>query len=302
VGIAVAFVEVARKTIESGGMTIGYLEAGEGPLVLLIHGFPDTADSWRPTIAGLVEAGFRAVAPFTRGIRPTTSPPKGDFASISMAKDILGLLDALGEERCMLVGQDWGAMFSYIAANLAPDRIDKLVTIAIPHPRSIKPRLGLIRSLWHFFFFQLPWAPEWFMRRKDFSGVDHFFRAWSPSTDWSGRLESIKEVYRAPGTLAASLGYYRWMVMAPWTAKAKEQQRMITQKVSVPTLTFAGLTDGALPAVEFDRSPGAFTGPYELVKVPEGGHFLHLERPDLFLPKLIDFLKNGVSTPPPERA
>ena len=142
-----AFHEIVQRTVEARGMTIAWLEAGEGPLVVLVHGFPDTADSWRPTLAGLAEAGFRVVAPFTRGIAPTTSPPKGDYASITMAEDILALLDALGEERCMLVGQDWGAMFSYIAANLAPERIAKLVTVAIPHPRSVKPRLGLLRGL-----------------------------------------------------------------------------------------------------------------------------------------------------------
>ena len=182
-----AFHEIVQRTVEARGMTIAWLEAGEGPLVVLVHGFPDTADSWRPTLAGLAEAGFRVVAPFTRGIAPTTSPPKGDYASITMAEDILALLDALGEERCMLVGQDWGAMFSYIAANLAPERIAKLVTVAIPHPRSVKPRLGLLRGFWHFGFFQLPWLPEWFMRRRNLGGIDFFYGYWSPSTDWSGQ-------------------------------------------------------------------------------------------------------------------
>ncbi len=286
------FIEIRERTVEARGMTIAYLEAGEGPLVILTHGFPDTATGWKPTLAALAEAGFHAVAPFTRGIAPTTSPAQARYDSLTLAEDILALADALGELEVYLVGQDWGAMFSYLATNLAPERVKKLVTIAIPHPRSVKPRLGLIRGFWHFLFFQLPWLPEWFMRRGGFRGIDFFFRAWSPSTDWAGRLEEIKASYRSAGTLRAALGYYRALAAAPWSARAKQQQRLLGRKIEVPTLTFAGITDGALPAAEFDRSARSYTGPYELVKVPDGGHFLHLERPDLFHPKLVEFLRS----------
>jgi pimeloyl-ACP methyl ester carboxylesterase len=282
--------EIQQRTVEARGMTIAYLEAGEGPLVVLTHGFPDTAESWRPTLTALAEAGFRAVAPFTRGIAPTTAPAKAKYDSLTLAEDILGLLDALGAEKTMLVGQDWGAMFSYLATSSAPERVTRLVTIAIPHPRSLKPQLRLIRGFWHFLFFQLPWLPEWFMKRGGLRGIDFFFNAWSPSTDWTGRLNEIKASYASPGTLRAALGYYRAMFKAPLGARAKQQQRLLGAKIGVPTLTFAGLTDGALPATEFDRAERSYTAQYELVKVPEGGHFLHLERPDLFHPKLIEFL------------
>jgi len=285
------FIEIHSRTVEARGMTVAYLEAGEGPLVVLTHGFPDNASGWRPTIAALAEAGFRAVAPFTRGIAPTTSPPKADYSSLTLAEDIVGLLDALGVDEAHLVGQDWGAMFSYLATSLAPDRVEKLVTIAIPHPRSVKPQLRLIKGFWHFFFFQLPWLPEWFMKRGGLRGIDFFFKAWSPSTDWTGRLEEVKESYREPGTLRAALAYYRALFKAPWSARAKKQQKLLGRKIDVPTLTFAGITDGALPASEFDRSARAYTGPYKLVKVADGGHFLHLEQPDVFHAALIEFLK-----------
>ena len=286
------FIEIRESSVEARGMTIAYLEAGEGPLVILTHGFPDAADSWRPTLAGLAEAGFHAVAPFTRGIAPSTAPKRADFLAVTLGEDVLALADALGEDKVRLVGQDWGALFSYIAANIAPERVEKLVTIAIPHPRSVKPQLRLMRGFWHFLFFQLPWLPEWFMKRGDLKGIDFFFRFWSPSTDWTAeQLASIKATYRKPGTLKSALAYYRWMLANPLSERTKLLKKMAGRKIAVPTLTFAGMTDGALAAKEFEPAARCYTAAYELVKVEGAGHFLHLERPDLFLPKLISFLK-----------
>ncbi len=285
-------IEVHTRVVEARGMKITYLEAGEGPAVVLTHGFPDVAESWRPTVEVLAGAGFRALAPYTRGISPTTTPPNGDFTAISLAEDLLAFLDALELERVVLVGQDWGALFSHLAVSLAPERVEKLVSVAIPHLRTLKPRLGLLRGTWHFIFFQFPLLPEWFMKRGGWRGIDFFFNSWSPSTSWGAeRLGEVKKAYAQPGTLRAALGYYRAMKAAPWSSRARLQRRMATAKTGVPTLTFAGRTDGALPAAEFRGSARAFTGPYELVEVEDAGHFLHLEKPELFHDKLLEFLK-----------
>src|SRR3954467_1367928 len=112
--------------IEANGVKFAYLEQGKGPLVLLVHGFPDTAYSWDRVMPAVAELGFRVVAPFTRGYWPTEA--KGPYDGDTLAADLLALIEALGEEKAILVGHDFGASASYAAAGLRPDRGRMLIT------------------------------------------------------------------------------------------------------------------------------------------------------------------------------
>ena len=125
--------------VEANGLRIAYLEAGKGPLVLLLHGFPDTAHTWDRALPALADAGFRAVAPFMRGYHPTAIPADGAYDSDTLAADAVALITALGEEQAIVVGHDWGASAAYGAATIAPERVKKLVVLAIPHPKSLNP-------------------------------------------------------------------------------------------------------------------------------------------------------------------
>src|SRR5437868_11697438 len=119
------------KYVEANGLRFAYLEQGEGPLVVLVHGFPDTAHTWDRTMGALAGAGFRAVAPFTRGYHPTQIPSDGKYDIETLGRDLIALVDALGGN-AILVGHDWGAAASYAAAALAPEKLRMLVTLAIP--------------------------------------------------------------------------------------------------------------------------------------------------------------------------
>ncbi len=130
------------RFVDANGLRFGYLESGSGPLVLLVHGFPDTAYAWDATREVLAAAGYRAVAPFTRGYAPTQVPTVEAYDSDTLGRDLLALIGALGETSAVIVGHDWGSSAAYSAAATAPEKVRMLVTIAIPHPASITPALS----------------------------------------------------------------------------------------------------------------------------------------------------------------
>jgi pimeloyl-ACP methyl ester carboxylesterase len=268
-------------TVRANGLTFSYLEQGSGPLVLLVHGFPDTAHTWNRVMPDIAAAGFRAVAPFTRGIAPTEIPADGQYGADTLGADVVALIDALGESNAVVVGHDWGASAAYSAATLAPERVRTLVTLAIPHPGGLIPTPRLIWLVRHFFTLPLPGAAQR-VRRKNFAHVDELVHRWSPS--WAvpeGETDPAKAAYRVEGCLDAALGYYR--ALRPWLPKA---QRL---RITVPSFAFAG-EDDPFPASAWELARSRFTGPYTVIRMP-GGHFMHREHPERFSKELLRILQ-----------
>src|SRR5580700_9385009 len=125
--------------VVANGVRFAFFEEGSGPLVLLLHGFPDTPHTWDAVRPAVAAAGYRAVSPFLRGYAPTAIPADGAYDGDTLGRDALALIEALGAERAIVVGHDWGAGAAYSAAALGPARVTKLVTVGIPHPASLKP-------------------------------------------------------------------------------------------------------------------------------------------------------------------
>lgn len=276
----------AVRFVEANGLRFGYLESGSGPLVLFVHGFPDTAHSWDATRPALAAAGFRAVAPFTRGYAPTGVPQEEAYDSGTLGRDLLALVRALGERSAVVVGHDWGASAAYSAAALEPDVVRLLVTIAIPHPASVLPTPKLIWAVRHFFALGQKRAVRW-VPDRDFAYVDELVHRWSPGWDVPpGETAAVKAVFRDPRSLDAALGYYR--ALRPWPPSSHRV------KIRVPTVSFAG-ADDIMPPAAHERAASRFTGPYEVVRMP-GGHFMHREHPDVFNEKLLRVLERARST------
>ncbi len=278
------------KRVRANGLDFAYLEAGRGPLVLLLHGFPDSADTWNETLDRLAQHGYRGVAPFMRGYYPTAIPPDGDYSAATLGRDALALIEALGETRADVVGHDWGASTAYAAANLDPGRVRRLVTLAIPHPRVLNADLALFRKAPHFIVFQFGYLSEWYASRNDYAYIDYLYAYWSPNWVVPQRQSRlVKASFAQPGRMRAALGYYRALFRdARDTSKAELYRRVTT----VPTLAFAGDADGALDTARaFARMPSAFSGGYRLVMLPGAGHFLHREQPREFLDALLAFLQ-----------
>jgi len=269
------------RRVEANGLRFAYFEAGEGPLALLVHGFPDTPHGWRHLIPVLRDQGYRVVAPFTRGYAPTEVPEQRAIPLETLARDVLALIEALGAERAVLVGHDWGAATSYLATALAPSVIDKLVAVGIPHPRYLRPSL---RTLWtgrHFVTLQLPGALKR-ARRDDFALIDTFYRRWSPT--WSFGPEEttpVKRSFADPASLDAAIGYYR--AFRPGIHPA------FREPIAVPSLVVAGQDDPAIAIDVYHRAERAFAAGCEVVVLP-GGHFVHRESPAAFGEAVRSFL------------
>jgi pimeloyl-ACP methyl ester carboxylesterase len=271
---------VQTAFVVANSVRFAFLEEGTGPLVLLLHGFPDTPHTWDAVRPAVAAAGYRAVTPFLRGYAPSAVPADGAYDSDTLGRDALALIEALGESRAVVVGHDWGASAAYSAATLGPGHVTKLITVAIPHPASIRPTPRLAWAARHFFSLRRRGAVE-MVRANDFAHVDELVQRWSPA--WTiprGETDAVKRAFQEPGSLDAALGYYRAMRLRP--------PRSLRSRIAVPTASFAGLHD-VLPPEAYDRAASWFTGGYEVVRMP-GGHFMHREHPAHFVRELLRLL------------
>lgn len=276
--------ETGVQKIAVNGQKLAYFEQGEGPLVLLMHGFPDTPHSWDAVRPALAAAGFRAVTPFMRGYAPSSIPLGAEnYASPVLGQDVLGLVRALGDGApAFVVGHDWGASAAYAAAILGPEDVRALVTVAIPHPGFIRPDLGFLWKARHFLYLSSP-AGEWIMRRDDFAHVESLYRRWSPRNELpSSEFEPAKNAFALPASLTGAVEYYRALKLSG--------DDFFRARIRVPTLAFAGESDGVASPDVFDAAREGFEGEYTVERLP-GGHFLHRENSDAFTEKLLDFLR-----------
>ncbi len=267
------------KYVAANGLKFAYLEEGEGPLVLLVHGFPDTAHTWDRVRPALAEAGYRAVAPFTRGYLPTEIPKQEAFDSDTLGRDLLALIEALGETSAIVVGHDWGASAAYSAAGLQPQRVRMLVTLAIPHPAGLRPTPSLLWAVRHFYWLSRRGAADKLLA-DDLAYIDELVARWSPA--WNvppNETARVKEIFRDRDCLHAALGYYR--------AASPRLPPGHRARVKMPAVAFAGADDIiALDAFDKPRVRARYAEAYEVVKMP-GGHFMHREHPEVFTHELL---------------
>lgn len=270
------------RFVRANGLSFAYLEQGDGPLVLLVHGFPDTAYTWEQAMPAVAAAGFRAVAPFTRGYHPTAIPDDGAYDINTLAADVIALIDALGAPRAVIVGHDWGAAAAYRAAITSPEKVAQLITVAVPHPRAVKPTPAMIWKMRHFAALRTRRAADR-LRRDNFAYVDKLVRRWSPAREVPGdETLPVKQAFAHPGVAEAACGYYR--------AQKASFARLFRQPIAVPTVAFAGTDDNFVKPARYQRAQRFFTGSYRVVAQP-GGHFLHRDHPDVFARELIAALR-----------
>jgi len=287
-----------RGTVQANGITFHYLAIGSGPLVLCLHGFPDNAFTYRYLGPVLAEAGFRVVAPFMRGYAPTGRPKDERYQSVLLAQDAAALITALGAPDAYVVGHDWGALATYGAAALAPERVRKIVTIAAAHPATLLGALAtnydMIKGGWHAYFFQMPFAEQAVMA-NDYEFVEKWWRDASPEYDPREVMESVKETFRQPGVVTAAINYYRH-TMNPANrdpALATLQEKVTATRTPVPALALHGTKDRPGRLAAFESMDQFFAAGLEKVVLLGTGHFLHLERPAEVNAKIVEFLRRA---------
>ena len=181
-------IELREGYAEVGDQTLHYVEAGDGPLIVLLHGFPEFWFGWRLQIAPLAAAGFRVVAPDTRGYNLSSKPEGFEAYAVDLlAADIRALIGELGAESALLVGHDWGGSIAWTTAMNHPEVVDRLAILNAAHPRRLQQGLrnpNQLRKSWYFFFFAAPGLPEDVVHLRDWHFFRHFLQdARPPYTD-----------------------------------------------------------------------------------------------------------------------
>ncbi|HWD53756.1 MAG TPA: alpha/beta hydrolase [Acidimicrobiales bacterium] len=285
-----------QEMITANGLEFACLTDGPpaGPLALCLHGFPDTAHTWRYLLPELAAAGFRAVAPFLRGYAPSSVPADGHYQIGALARDANALHDALGgSSDAVILGHDWGALATYGAVAHAPDRWRRAVTAAVPPTLSIGMNLlryAQLQRSWYMFFFLSPMA-EGALPLEDYSFIDHLWRDWSPGYDGAWDVARVKESIGDPERIVAAISYYRAMFdpsrQVPELADEQAAALLPTPK---PTLYLHGRDDGCMLLSSIGSPLDFLAEGSEMEIVDEAGHFLHVERPDIVNRRIIEFL------------
>ncbi len=268
------------KTASANRQTFRYCDSGEGPAVILIHGFPDTPMGWEDTRLALNGAGFRTIVPYLRGYHRETIVAGRGYGGQEIGEDAIRLLDALELERAVVVGHDWGASVTYRAASTAPGRVRGICSVAIPHLSLLDRSPSLVWGGRHFITLRLP-SGRWLARRNDFAYLDVLMRRWAPNWSGSAREATLTDAKRAfgdPQVLEGAIRYYRDVSTSSGIGR-----------ISVPGLVVGGTTD-IVPPELFSRSSELFDAPCEVVIAEGAGHWPHREDPVQFQERLLAFL------------
>jgi pimeloyl-ACP methyl ester carboxylesterase len=290
--------QLKTRVVRASNMNFTVLETGEGPLVLCLHGFPDTAHSFRHQMPALAAAGYHCIAPFMRGYSPTESAPDGRYDAPALSEDALALITALGYKDAIVFGHDWGAVAAYGAAAAAPDRVTRLVTAAVGYGsgffEALATNYAQQRRSWYMFFFQTKIA-EAAVSVNDFAFLERLWADWSPGWKYMPEdMEALKRCFRGKGTLEAALGYYRDTLGPAFSMPVdpKGIAAAMNIPINVPALMFHGRDDGCIGAETLEGMEKLFPKGLKIELVPGAGHFVHQERPELVNDLVLKFLKS----------
>jgi epoxide hydrolase 4 len=266
-----------------------YVEVGDGPLVVLLHGFPEFWFSWRFQIPALVAAGFRVVAPDMRGYNLSSRPSKVSAYDIDrLAADVRDLIRERGAERALLAGHDWGAAAAWVAAMNHREVVERLAILNAPHPRRMLQGLRRPRQLarsWYMLFFQLPWLPELAARAGGWWGWRRLFENEArPGAFTPQDIERYVEAWSQPGAPTGMINYYRAALrQTPGRAEAR------IRPVEAPTLVIWGQRDRHLGADLAEPEPADVPNLERVVRLPEASHWVHQDEPERVSQLLVDF-------------
>lgn len=278
--------------VTAAGIELAYLEEGDGPLVLLLHGFPDNYRTFSHQMPALAAAGYRAVAVSMRGYPPSAVPAGGHFDAATLANDAAALIDALGPGPAFVVGHDWGALATFGLCAAFPERVRRAVAMAVPHPLAAPRMLGdyaQLRRSFYIWFFQMPAFPEAALAGGEM--IERLWADWSPGHSDAEHLASVRETLSSPEALTSALGYYRAAFGAgPMNPALGEVAARVYGESRASVLLLWGANDGCI-GPEFAEHSREFLPPPSRVEVLEScGHFLHRERPDEVNRLILDWL------------
>jgi pimeloyl-ACP methyl ester carboxylesterase len=290
-----------HRDVSANGARFHVAEQGEGPLVLLLHGFPEFWWAWRYQLAGLAAAGYRAAALDLRGYGGSDRPPRG-YDPFTLSLDVAGVVRSLGERDAVLVGHGWGGFLGWTTATFHPKVVRRLGVVSMPHPRRLRAALASdprqLRRSGYALGFQTPVLPERALVRDDAALVGRLLRAWAargwPDDETEHRYRTAMTI---PGTAHCALEYHRWAVRSVPRPDGLRFAARMRVPVRVPVLHLHGALDGSLRPSTAQGSGRYVEAPYRWRLLDGVGHFPHEESPGAFDAELLGWLAD----PEPDR-
>lgn len=288
-----ASLQVAHHTVALPKLKMHYVEKGSGPLVVLLHGFPESWWSWRYQIEAIANAGFRVVAPDLRGYGETDT--HGPFDTETLADDVCALITSLGESRARIVGHDWGGAVAWQLATTRQDFVERLAVLNCPHLALFeealikRPKLSQLMKSWYFFFFLLPGIPEWTLKRNDGEVIVKMLNAASIDRSHLSEeeLRPFRDNIQKPGVARAMVDWYRTTVK---DGLAHPFRKKAWDDITARTLLIWGMKDPALGYDDLVPGTDRYVANLRIEQIPNAGHFIQSERPEEVNALLVPFL------------
>jgi pimeloyl-ACP methyl ester carboxylesterase len=301
-----------HRSVTANGTRFHVASMGEGPLVLLLHGFPEFWWAWRHQLVTLAAAGYRAVAADLRGYGASDKPPRG-YDLVTAAADAAGLVRALGEANATVVGHDWGGLTAWTMAAYFPKSVHRLAVVSTAHPLRMRSRMlgsplriagalaepdGGAGRAGYPLAFQVPMFPERQLIRDGGALVGTLLDSWSaPGWPDQETARVYQRAMRIPPVAHTSLEYHRWLVRSTFRPDGLRYARQLRTPVLAPVLQLHGAADSCIPA-QAARGAGQYVeGPYRWKVIDGAGHYPHEERPEAFDAELLGWLAD----PEPDR-
>jgi pimeloyl-ACP methyl ester carboxylesterase len=288
-----------HRFVGANGSRFHVVEAGAGPLVLLLHGFPEHWAAWQDVLPRIVDAGFRAVAVDLRGYGASDKPPRG-YDGYTMAADVTGLIRALGERSAMIVGSGAGGMIGWTAAAFHPKMVSRLVVMGAAHPLRLRAALfadprGQFAATSATLRFQVP-RYEHVLTRDNAALVEQLLSRWAgpewtQTADFAAYAARCREAMQIPQAAFCALEAYRWVFRSALRLQGYRFVKLMQKPLVTPTLQLHGALDTAVLPRTAQGSGRYVIAPYEWRLIDGVGHFLHREAPDLVTGEILRWLK-----------
>jgi pimeloyl-ACP methyl ester carboxylesterase len=267
-----------HRDVAANGARFHTAQAGSGPLVLLLHGFPMYWWTWRQLIPQLADAGYQAVAMDLRGYGGSDHTPHG-YDPATSAADVAGVIRSLGHHKATVIGHGWGGLIAWSSAVLRPSAINAIAPISMPHPirlqRAVRKDPAQRKLSRYTLGFQWPFTPERALLRDDAQHVEDFLRRWSGTPGWPDPQTAMyyRRAMQFQSSAHCALEYFRWAIRSVPRKDGRRFMKRMNTKIEQPVLHVIGKSDGSILPRSSDGSEAYVNGPYQRIDMTGVGHF-----------------------------
>lgn len=292
--------EFEETWLETNGVRLHVIQSGpvDGPLVVMLHGFPEFWYGWRHQIGPLAQAGFRVLAPDQRGYNLSEVPrPVSAYRLEELARDVIGLVDALGRKDCFLVGHDWGAAVAWYTALVFPDRVRKLAVLNVPHPRVmtdfLRTNLRQMLKSWYIGFFQIPGLADWLVSRDQFAaGARSLVGSSRPNTFSPAEIAEYRQAWKNSHGMTGMINWYRALFRFP-------ARLTVSPRLQMPVRILWGKQDAFL-SPQMAEASAKWCDRAQVTLFEKATHWVQHEEADAVANALLAFFKDATAFAGPD--